>query len=68
LQVLYLILYMFHTYIASVCSKCFIHFILILHSNVSYCMSFILFGESMDTGTDGGMARVPENRSRQARD
>jgi hypothetical protein len=30
-------LHMFHTYVASVCSKCFIRFIRMLHSSVSCC-------------------------------
>ena len=59
LQVFYLMLHMFHTHVASVCSECFIHFIRMLHSNVSCCTYFILYGESMGTGSDGGMARAP---------
>jgi len=59
LQVFYLILHMFHTYVASVCFKRFIRFIQILHLNVSCFMCFILFGESMGAGSDGGMARAP---------
>jgi hypothetical protein len=64
LQVFYLMLHMFYTYVASVCSKCFIHFIRMLHSNILYCTCFILFGESMSAGSDGGTTQTLENGSR----
>jgi hypothetical protein len=35
----------FHTYVASVCSTCFIYFRRILHTSVSCYTCFILFGE-----------------------
>jgi hypothetical protein len=47
---------LFHTHVASGCSKCFIRFIRMLHSNVSCCTCFILFGELMGAGSDGGTA------------
>jgi len=47
LQVFYLMLHMFHIYVASVCSKWFIRFIRMLHLNISCCTCFILFGESV---------------------
>jgi hypothetical protein len=66
LQVFYLILHMFHTYVISVCSKYFIHFIQMLHSNVLYYTCFILFGESVGAWSDDGMARAPKNGPRWA--
>ena len=57
---------MFHTYVASVCSKCFIRFKQMLHSNVSCCMCFILFGELTHAGSDGGTAWAPKNGPRRA--
>jgi hypothetical protein len=57
----YLMLYMFYTYVASVCSRCFIHFIWILHSSVSCCTCFMLFGESKGTGSHSGTARELSN-------
>jgi hypothetical protein len=66
LQVFYLMLHMFHTYVVSVCSKWFIRFIRMLHSNVSCCMCFILFGESTGAWSDGGTALAPENGPRRA--
>jgi hypothetical protein len=41
---------MFHIYVASVCSRCFNYCIRMLHSCVSYCTSFMLFGESRARG------------------
>ena len=67
LQVFYLMLHMFYTQVASVSSKCFIRFIQILHSNISCRTCFILFGESMDAGSDGGTAQALENGLRRAR-
>jgi hypothetical protein len=49
-SVLIWMLHMFHTYVVRICSKCFIHFIWMLHLNVLYCTCFILFGESMSAG------------------
>jgi hypothetical protein len=37
-----------------------------LHSSVSCCMCFMLFGESGGVGSDGGMARQPGNVVRRA--
>jgi hypothetical protein len=64
--VFYLMLYMFHIYVASVCSRCFIRFIRMLYSNVSCCTCFILFGESTAVGSDGGTTYAPENGPRRA--
>ena len=61
LQVFYLMLHMFHTCVASVCSECFIRFIRMLHSNVSCCTCFILFGESTGAGSNGGTTRASES-------
>ena len=58
---------MFHTYVASVCSKCFIRFKWMLHSNISCCMCFILFGELTHAWSDGGTAWAPENGPWRAR-
>jgi hypothetical protein len=67
LQVFYLMLHMFHTYVVSVCSKWFICFIRMLHSNVSCCTCFILFEESTGAGSDDGTTLAPENGPRRAR-
>jgi hypothetical protein len=40
----------FHTYVASVCSRCFICFRRMLHSSVSCCTRFMLFEESGGRG------------------
>jgi hypothetical protein len=62
LQVFYLVLHMFHIHVASVCSKCFIRFIQMLHSSVSRCL------ESRDVrGRDGGTTWAQGNGPRKAR-
>jgi hypothetical protein len=66
LQVFYLMLHMFYIYVVSVCSKCFIRSIRMVHSNVSCCTYFILFGRGV--GSDGSTTRAPENGPRQAGD
>jgi hypothetical protein len=57
---------MFHIYVKNVCFKCFIHFIRILHSSVSCCMCFMLFGESKESGEWWYMAPASENGPRWA--
>ena len=47
---------MFHTYVASVCFRCFICFIRMLHSCVLCCTRFMLFGELGGARSDGGTA------------
>jgi hypothetical protein len=42
-----------HTYVVSVCSRCFICFRRMLYSSVSCCMCFMLFG-----GSGGAAERV----------
>ena len=48
----------FHTYVASVFSICFFYFRRMLHSSVSCCTSFILFGESWGAGTENGHSEL----------
>jgi hypothetical protein len=61
LQVFYLVLHMFDTHVTSVCSRCFIRFIRMLHSSVSCCL------ESQGVrGIDGGTTRAQENGPRRA--
>jgi hypothetical protein len=56
-------------YVSHIYCKCifyFIHFIRMLHSNVSCCTCFILFRETTDAQSDGGTARLPKNGLRRA--
>jgi hypothetical protein len=45
----------FHTYVALVCFKYFICLRHTLHSSVSYCTCFMLFGESRGAGEWGAL-------------